>query len=104
MGVYRRLWAALGVMIVLSPLGLLAGGTAFGEWGAEELLDRVGYVPPGLARLADIWTQRVLLPDYTVPGLENGLGPAVGYALSALVGAGLVALLLLLFSRVVREE
>ncbi|MDH7478503.1 MAG: PDGLE domain-containing protein [Syntrophomonadaceae bacterium] len=104
MGAYRKLWTALVVMIVLSPLGLLAGGTAFGEWGAEELFKELGYVPAGLARLADIWTQRVLLPDYTVPGLENGVGPAVGYVLSALVGASLVALLLLLFSRVVREE
>ena len=33
-------------MIILSPIGLLASGTAFwGEWGANEIKGVAGYVP-----------------------------------------------------------
>ena len=34
---YRNLWLALGAFIILSPLGLIATGTAFGEWGVDQL-------------------------------------------------------------------
>ena len=32
---WRVLWIGLAVLIVLVPLGLLAPGTAWGEWGAQ---------------------------------------------------------------------
>ena len=41
-------------LICLTPLGLLATGTAWGEWGADEIKDVVsggnalGYVPEGM--------------------------------------------------------
>ncbi len=83
----NKLWIGLGVLALLSPLGLLASGTAWGEWGAEEFSDMLGYVPKGLARFAEIWSAP--LPDYTVPGL----GGAPGYIASAVVGIVLVALI-----------
>jgi hypothetical protein len=80
------LWIGLAVLAVLSPLGLLAPGTAWGEWGAEEFQDMLGYVPQGLERFAEFW--RAPLPDYAIPGL----GDVPGYILSAVVGMGLVVL------------
>jgi hypothetical protein len=80
------LWIVLAVLAVLSPLGLLAPGTAWGEWGAEEFQDMLGYVPQGLERFAEFW--RAPLPDYAIPGL----GDVPGYILSAVVGMGLVVL------------
>jgi hypothetical protein len=82
----NKLWIALGVLALLSPLGLLASGTAWGEWGTDEFHDVLGYVPQGLARLAEIWSAP--LPDYTVPGL----GDVPGYILSAFIGMALVVL------------
>jgi cobalt/nickel transport system permease protein len=31
------LWGALAVIAILTPLGLLASGTAWGEWGTSRL-------------------------------------------------------------------
>jgi len=97
---FRKLWLALGVLIILSPLGLLATGTAFGEWSADEVREMLGYVPPGLAKLADTW-RHAPLPDYSVPGLTAGFAQsALGYIVSAVVGVVLVSGIILLFYRV----
>ena len=87
---YRKLWYALLVLVILSPLGTLAQGTAFGEWGREELLERIGQVPTGLDAWADFW-RHALLPDYTVPALGEGLmGQVVGYIICAVIGVVVV--------------
>jgi len=82
----NKLWIALVVLALLSPLGLLASGTAWGEWGADEFSAMLGYVPQGLARLAGLWSAP--LPDYTI----LGLGDVPGYILSAFIGMALVVL------------
>lgn len=81
----------LGVLVALTPLGLLASGTAWGEWDAAELRQRLGYVPKGFAALAGRW--QALLPDYSLRGGTSGAGAAVGYVLSAVAGVGLIAAL-----------
>ncbi len=98
----RPLWVTLGLLLVLTPLGLLAGGAAWGEWAASDFADpaarqaitgaSLGHAPPaaapaGVERLASVWTAP--LPDYAPPFLRNR---AVGYALSGMFGAGLVVL------------
>ncbi len=98
----RPLWLTLGLLLVLTPLGLLAGGTAWGEWAASDFADpaarqaiagaSLGQAPPpsapaGLKRLASVWTAPV--PDYAPPFLRS---EAVGYALSGMFGTGLVVL------------
>ena len=85
----RALWIGLAVLIVATPLGLLAPGTAWGEWGAEELAARgLGFVPQGLEKLQGLWGAP--LPDYDLPALGNA---SLGYILSAVVGVLLVAVL-----------
>jgi cobalt/nickel transport system permease protein len=98
----RPLWVALGVLLVLTPLGLVAGGTAWGEWrasdfavpGARQAMAAAAFAhappttaPGGLERLASVWAAP--LPEYAPPFLRSR---AVGYALSAMFGAGLVVL------------
>ena len=82
----RAAWVALGALCLLSPLGLLAAGTAWGEWAPDELKERLGYTPPGLARLAELW--KGLAPDYEAPGIASR---PLGYVLSAVVGVAVVA-------------
>ena len=80
-------WRGVAVLAVLAPLGLLAPGSAFGEWSAEELKKTIGFVPPGLERFGGAW-RHALLPDYNLPGGSDSLGfqQATGYWLSAFAG------------------
>ena len=51
----RNLLIVFVVLIVLVPIGLLASGTAYGEWSADELQGLVGFVPAGFASLSGLW-------------------------------------------------
>jgi cobalt/nickel transport system permease protein len=83
------LWIALGVAIALTPLGLLAKGSAWGEWSREELAARAGYVPPALAAAEEHGLGGIApLPDY----LSDG--GALPYLLSGIAGALAVIALL----------
>ena len=91
---WRAMWIGLAVMVVATPLGLLAPGTAWGEWGAEELAGLgLSFIPKGLAHLSELWSAP--LPDYDLAALSN---PALAYILSAVLGVALVALLVWLFT------
>ncbi|MDI6895722.1 PDGLE domain-containing protein [Methanocella conradii] len=84
----KTILIALAILVVLTPLGLLATGETFGEWGNEELKEKLGYVPPGIESLSSLWSAP--MPDYTVPGLENSFAEsAVGYIITAIIGGGL---------------
>ncbi|MBI4759532.1 MAG: cobalt transporter CbiM [Chloroflexi bacterium] len=87
------LWVGLAALVILTPLGLLASGTAWGEWGADELQGLLGFVPQGLEGLSGLWPAP--LPDYAVPGL----GVVPGYLVSAAIGIGLAAAVLLVIGR-----
>ena len=66
---YRNFAIGLVLLIILAPLGLLAVGETFGEWGSEELKEKLGFVPPGLEKLSGIWSAP--MPDYAFPGGEG---------------------------------
>ena len=89
--------------MILSPLGLLATGTAFGEWGVDQLVDEVGFIPTGLQKMADIWSHAPLA-DYAIAGFDRSfLQASLGYILSAVVGVALVAGLMLLLTKMVKD-
>ncbi len=80
--------ALIAMLIALVPLGLLADGTAWGEWGAEEIQEATGisYVPQKIARG---WSMQTLFPDYSM----NGLPESMAYILSAVIGTALAVIL-----------
>jgi cobalt/nickel transport system permease protein/cobalt/nickel transport protein len=81
----RNFAIGLVLLIILAPLGLLAVGETFGEWGPEEIKEKLGFVPPGLEQLSGIWNAP--LPDYAFPGGgESMTVAAVAYIMSALIG------------------
>jgi len=80
----RWLWAGIGALILLTPIGALAPGTAWGEWGGEELKAAIGYAPANLERLGGLW--RSAMPGYATPGIGNAL---LGYLIAAVVGTAL---------------
>ena len=81
----RWLWGVLGGLILLTPIGVLAPGTAWGEWSSEQITARIGYVPTGFEKLGSLW--KAAMPDYATPGVSNA---ALGYLIAAVVGAALV--------------
>ena len=88
------LWGTLGVLALATPIGLLASGTAWGEWGVAELKNLgLGSIPSGIQRFAHWWPAP--LPEYGFPRM----GAIIGYILSAVVGIVLIALLLWLVGR-----
>lgn len=89
-----KLWIGLGVLAVLSPLGLilpdkLHAGSAWGEWSTQEIKNMVGYIPSGLQKLSSVWN--AALPDYAIKGWEKSgqVHLSFAYILSAIVGIAL---------------
>lgn len=79
-------------MVCLSPLGLLATGTAWGEWGAADINSVItkgktlGFIPKGMQ---DGFSFKALMPDYSV----NGIPEIMGYMLSAIGGIAIVIII-----------
>ena len=93
----RPLWITLIVLILLSPIGLLAPGTAWGEWGTEQFVGLgLKIIPTGLAKLSNLWSAP--LPDYDLPASGNA---TLGYILSAAVGIVIIAIVVWLFTLLV---
>jgi cobalt/nickel transport system permease protein len=105
----RKLWTTVAVLMLLTPLGILAVGTAWGEWSASQFVSAAGrteiasasrnqpvpqVAPAGLQRLSTLWTAP--LPKYAPQFVKS---PFFGYLLSAMFGVGL----LLAFSLVVQR-
>lgn len=83
------LWGALGLITLATPIGLLASGTAWGEWGIDELNSMgLGFIPQGLNKIAEWWPAP--LPDYGFPRM----GAVIGYFLCAVIGIILIAVLI----------
>ena len=110
----RPLWIGLAALMILTPLGLLAAGTAWGEWGVEDFKDPKAreeiaaashhHAPPveapkGLERLSSIWTAP--MPDYAPAFLKS---KELGYIMSAMMGTGLIILVFLFLDVLLRER
>jgi len=86
----KILICAMIVLVILVPIGLIATGTAYGEWGPDELQQAVGYVPSGFQQLSGLWSAP--LQDYGLPGQGDTLPEQTpGYYVSAIVGCLVVA-------------
>lgn len=100
---YRKGWIALILLAILSPLGLLAVGAAWGEWDLGTIQEAVGFKPNGMERTVQ-HAHEPPIPDYEIPGLPEGkLGTGIGFVISALLGAGITAGIALLSARLVRH-
>ena len=104
----RPLWIALGLLLALTPLGILAGGAAWGEWRARDFSQAAArrriaaasrnlapppQAPQGLERLYSVWTAP--FPQYAPAFVRR---PALGYLLSAMFGSGIIILIFLIVS------
>lgn len=98
----KPLWIALAVLLVLTPLGILAAGAAWGEWLPSDFSSSLSraqiaasssnqpppaHAPVGLQKLSSVWTAP--MPRYAPPVLKSA---QLGYLLSAMAGTGLILL------------
>ena len=90
-------------LICAVPLGLLATGTAWGEWGTEEMAGLIqngsvlGYTPSGME---NGWSLETIMPDYTIGSMPE----AMGYILSAVIGVLICILLFRLISAAKKDK
>ncbi|UUV17677.1 cobalt transporter CbiM [Fusobacteria bacterium ZRK30] len=82
----KLLYILIGSMALITPIGLIATGTAWGEWGAKELGEIVGFIPKGFKSGFNFES---MMPDYAIAGL----GEMFGYILSAITGITLIFVL-----------
>lgn len=83
----KAVYGLIFALVCLTPLGLIATGTAWGEWGTDEIKEILGYVPE---RMKTGFSFESVMPDYAVKGMPD----IAAYILSAIAG---VAILLILF-------
>jgi cobalt/nickel transport system permease protein len=91
----RRLWIMIAIFMLLTPLGILAAGTAWGEWSPAQMTQTTASapsansaastVPAGLQRLSNFWTAP--FPAYAPAFVKSR---SFGYLLSAMFGVGLL--------------
>ncbi len=87
------IFALISILIAATPLGLLAAGTAWGEWSSEEISKVtengtiLGYTPAGIK---NGWSLSALISDYSLTGVNE----KIAYILSAIIG---VSLLIIIF-------
>jgi cobalt/nickel transport system permease protein len=89
----RRLWQGLAILLVATPLGIIAAGSAWGEWKPQDF--KMG-APRGLERLSALWNAP--LSGYA-PGFISSA--PLGYIASAIAGVVLIVLLLRVLNRLI---
>lgn len=93
----KYIYLLLFFCVVLTPLGLIAQGGAWGEWSAQELQNMLGFVPKSIAEAKPF--VHILFPDYEM----RGVNLLASTWLSALVGVALVFLVFFLLKRSVKN-
>jgi cobalt/nickel transport protein len=100
----KKLWIGIGILAILSPLGVIipqwfGAGGAWGEWGLDKIEKAAGFVPEGMKRLAESW--KAPLPDYAVPGQGKGLaGESAGYIASGVIGVIIAAAVMYVLTKI----
>lgn len=99
----KPIYALLIALICLSPIGLLATGTAWGEWGADEISTvahggkALGFVPKGME---NGFSFNAMIPDYSISGMPEVLG----YILSAVAGVAILLIIFRLIASIKRDN
>lgn len=99
----RYLAVVLFILLLFLPLGVLAPGTAWGEWSRTELSKLgLGYLPSGIDRWSNLW-----ISPFAGYHLPLALPPFVTYIFSGIMGtiatAGLVWFLFILLLKIFKE-
>lgn len=89
----------LAVMVCATPIGLLATGTAWGEWSTEDIKAIAGFIPSGMEHgvLTDFSS---IMPDYSIGSLPEW----IGYILCAVIAAAITVIFFKLISTCMKDK
>lgn len=99
----KTVYGLIVALICFTPLGLLATGTAWGEWGADEIKGVVsggktlGFVPGGMTNGLNF---EAIMPDYAIKGLPD----IAGYLLSAVAGTAILIIFFKVISSLKKDK
>ena len=104
-----KLWMGILLLALFAPLGLLLpeyfkAGSAWGEWGADEIQKLAGYIPKGLEKLSSLWNAPI--PDYAFRGWEEkGLSrQSFAYIISAVLGIVFVVIIVFFIGKMLTKK
>lgn len=97
-----KLWIGLAILVVLTPLGIIASGTAWGEWTKEELKKMLGFVPAGLDKVSDTW--KALFEGYGFKGWDTPFMKFLGYTLSAVIGVAVIIIVSFILGKLLSSK
>jgi len=80
----KPVYLMLLILIILCPLGLVASGTAWGEWSINEIRNMLGFIPHGMLKG---FSFDAVIPDYEMFTMTN---KTISYILSAVTGVVLI--------------
>jgi cobalt/nickel transport protein len=106
MRAYKNYIIFLGILLVLSPLGIILpkyfkAGNAWGEWSAATVKEQTGHLPEGMKKDASMYSAP--MPDYNPSKKEGSLThQSAGYMLSGAIGIGIIVLLTLSTTRIMK--
>jgi cobalt/nickel transport system permease protein len=103
----RRIGSVFAAIAVVTPLGLVAPGIAFGEGKIGDVKAAFGYVPSGLQGLSGIFGAPLAGYNLPLPFFESANAPlwhaALGYELAGVVGMLAVGGMTYLVARLLRR-
>lgn len=104
-----KLWIAIIILIVLSPLGIIlpakfGAGSAWGEWSTLEVQKMTGHTPSDMENLSDKW--KAPIPDYALKNQSKApiAKQSISYVISAIIGVAVVVLLSLLVGKAIAKR
>jgi cobalt/nickel transport protein len=105
MSTITKMWIGIVVLALLSPLGIilpdkLKAGSAWGEWGPDEIGKMLGFIPQGMNKISEIW--HAPLPDYELKGWDQ-MGPgmqSLGYIISAVAGIAVTVAVVIFLGKI----
>jgi hypothetical protein len=104
----KKIWIVIGILLLLSPLGVIIPVLfnthgAWGEWGRDAIEKMVGFMPDGMKRLGGIW--KAPMTGYAIPGQSRGLASdSIGYILTGVVGVAVIAGIMYLLGKLVGRK
>jgi cobalt/nickel transport protein len=108
MKTYKKYIIFLGILVVLSPLGLILpdyfkAGDAWGEWSVESVKQQTGQEPEGMKRTSEVYSAPI--PDYNMGKEDDPLSKiSASYIISGLIGTGIILLITFGTSKLVSRK
>jgi hypothetical protein len=107
--IVKKMWLGLAVLALLSPIGLILpdkfkAGSAWGEWGTDEIEKMLGYIPQGMKKLAELW--QAPMPDYAFKGWDKlGIGmQSLAYIVSAIIGVAVIVAIIMILGKIATKD